>query len=70
MQQKEPPLFLLYNTSTITDNVLFNKNDTTKTSAIPVIYIKPQAVKEYFKDPSATLEIDISVEIEHQHSYR
>ena len=55
----------LYNTSTITDNVLFNKNDTTKASAIPVIYVKPQAVKQYFKDPSATLEIDLSVEIKH-----
>ncbi len=56
----------VYNTSTITDNVLFNKNDTTKTSAIPVIYIKPQAVQEYFKDPSATIEINILVDIEHQ----
>jgi len=38
----------LYNSSAITDNVQFNKKDTSKTLSIPVIYITKAGFKHYF----------------------
>ncbi len=55
---------LLYNTSGITDNVQFNKNDKTNAVKIPVLYIKPDGYKKYFTDHSATLSLDIAVAFE------
>jgi aminopeptidase YwaD len=54
----------IYNSSTITDNVLFNKNDTTALAQVPVIYLKKPAVEKYCKDKSATLIIELTVAIE------
>lgn len=54
----------IYNSSTINDNVLFNKNDKSTTATVPVIYIKATAAKEIFKDKAASLSIDANILIE------
>ncbi len=54
--------FILYNTGSIVDNILFNKNDKTDVFSIPVIYIT-QAGLQHFSDPSATLNIQLKVQI-------
>lgn len=52
---------LLYNSSSITDNILFNKNDKSAATKIPVIYITKEGFKKYFSDVSETLNIELGV---------
>jgi hypothetical protein len=60
---KNATSLLIYNTSSIVDNVQFNKNDQSPSLSIPVIYITKKGVTKYFSDPSATLPIDLSVKL-------
>lgn len=54
--------FIIYNTGTVVDNILFNKNDKTAPYSIPVIYLT-QTGLQHFTDPSATLQVEISVRL-------
>jgi Zn-dependent M28 family amino/carboxypeptidase len=54
--------FIMYNTGTIVDNILFIKNDKTAPFSIPVIYLT-QTGHQHFTDPSATLNIQLKVQI-------
>ncbi len=56
----------LYNSSSITDNVQFNKNDTSKQAVIPVIYITKAGYKHYFFDNAASLDLAVNVQIAEQ----
>ncbi len=60
---KNATSLLIYNTSSIVDNVQFNKNDQSPSLTIPVIYITKKGVTKYFSDPSATLPIELSVKL-------
>ena len=51
----------VYNTSSITDNIQFNKNDKTEAAKIPVIYITKKGFRKYFSDNAATLSIELAV---------
>ncbi len=51
----------VYNTSALTDNVQFNKNDKSAAVNIPVIYLTKNGVQKYFSDNSATLGIELNV---------
>jgi aminopeptidase YwaD len=51
----------IYNTSAVTDNIRFNKNDKTEPAKIPVIYITKEGYRKYFFDNSATLDIELTV---------
>ena len=61
--KKGASALFIYNSSSITDNVLFNKNDKSALTDIPVLFITADGVKNYFKDRSATLEIELNIEI-------
>ena len=54
--------FIMFNTGSIVDNILFNKNDKTAPFSIPVIYLT-QAGLQHFTDPSATLQIELAVRL-------
>ena len=54
----------VFNSSTITDNVLFNKNDKSGTTEIPLIYITTAGQKKFLKDKSATIEVELQVQLE------
>lgn len=54
--------FILFNTGSVVDNILFNKNDKTEAFSIPVIYLT-QSGLQHFTDPSATLNIQLKVKI-------
>ena len=54
--------FIIYNTGTVVDNILFNKNDKTAPFSIPVMYLT-QAGLQHFTDPSATLQVEITVRL-------
>jgi aminopeptidase YwaD len=56
---KRATALIVYNSSAITDNVLFNKNDPSATSVIPVIYTTKEAFKKFFPDVAATLQIEL-----------
>jgi len=60
---KKATAFIIYNSGLQVDNVQFNKNDTTQALPIPVIYVKQAAVKKYFSDPSASLQIELQVSL-------
>ncbi len=54
---------IIYNTSADDDKLAFNPKEKTDQLSIPVIYVKKEAAKKYFNDPTATLNIKLSVEI-------
>jgi aminopeptidase YwaD len=51
----------IYNTSSVTDNVQYNKSDKSEAVKIPVIYITKEGYKKYFSDNGATLDISLTV---------
>ncbi len=53
----------LYNSSSITDNVQFNKNDKTADLPIPVVYITKTGIKDHFSDLSASLQLSLKISI-------
>ncbi|WP_439504636.1 M28 family peptidase [Sediminibacterium sp.] len=60
---KNASSLLIYNTSSIVDNVQFNKNDKSPLVSIPIIYITKKGIATYFSDPSATLPISLNVQL-------
>lgn len=62
---KKASALFLYNTSSITDNIQYNKNDTSVSTPIPVIYITSLGQKKYFSDKAATLDMSLKVDFIH-----
>lgn len=58
---KKATALFLYNSSSVVDNIQFNKNDKTEEVSIPVIYITPTGRKKYFTDLTATVSLDVAV---------
>jgi Zn-dependent M28 family amino/carboxypeptidase len=54
--------FIIYNTGSIVDNILFNKNDKAATFSIPAIYLTSNGL-QHFKDPSTTLQVSLAVRL-------
>lgn len=53
----------VYNSSTITDNIQFNKNDRSALLPVPVIYITKEGLKKYFSDLEASMDINLNVSL-------
>jgi aminopeptidase YwaD len=58
---KKATALLLYNSAAITDNIQFNKNDKSVSTAIPVIYLTQNALKKYLHDHTASINIELQV---------
>ena len=58
---KKATALFLFNTSTIIDNVQFNKNDKSTLVKIPIIYITKDGYNNFFADEIATQNIELSV---------
>lgn len=54
---------ILYNTSSIDDQLQFNSKDRSETLTIPVLYVTKEAAKKYFADQEATLDIKLKTDI-------
>ena len=54
---------ILYNSSSLPDNLAFNAKDKSEKLSIPVIYVSKEAAKKYFYDKIATLNIKLGTEI-------
>lgn len=50
----------IYNSSTLVDNIQFNKNDSSPAVKLPVVYITKTGMADYFADHSATLDISLT----------
>jgi Zn-dependent M28 family amino/carboxypeptidase len=63
LQQKGATALIFYNTSSAADNLKFDGKDRAEVTGIPVVYVTQKATKKYFKDPAASLDIKLKVEI-------
>ena len=58
---KKATALFFYNSSTMVDNVQFNKNDRTAPVAIPVVYLTKAGLKKYLPDFTASVNIDLNI---------
>lgn len=58
---KKATALLLFNSSSIVDNVQFNKNDRSAAAPIPIIYLTKVAQQKYFSDYTATLPLAFNI---------
>lgn len=63
VKQKGGTALFVYNTSKIDDGLEFDGKDNTESLGIPVLYITRAAVKKYFNDISATLDVKVKTDI-------
>lgn len=54
---------IVYNTSTVDDNLKFDSKDRTEKLNIPVVYVYKDAAKKYFSDQSAPIDMKLKVDI-------
>ncbi len=51
----------VYNSSSVIDNIQFNKNDKSELLSIPVVYITKEGMKHYFADEAASINVSLNV---------
>ena len=61
MVDKKAKALFLYNSGSLVDNIQFNKFDTSKVMAIPVVYISKEGFKKYFNDALGTFAIEANL---------
>ena len=61
--EKGATAFIVYNSSSIADNVRFNGKDRVAPATVPVLYITSDARKKYLSDIGATHDIKLKVDI-------
>ena len=54
---------IIYNTSSIADELKFEPKAKIETTKIPVIYIKKEVKEKYLKDETATIDVKLNVDI-------
>ncbi|NDA60402.1 MAG: M28 family peptidase [Chitinophagia bacterium] len=52
----------IYNSSSITDNIQYNKFDSSAPAELPLVYLTNSAISKYFTDPAATISISLRIE--------
>lgn len=61
--KKGAKALVIFNSSKLNDNILFNKNDQTVPAALPVIYLTPRGLKKYFSDATAIFSVKMKVKM-------
>ena len=64
-KNKGATALFLHNSGTLIDNIQFNKYDTAKALAIPVVYFTKQGYAKYFNDELSTYNIEGDIQFEH-----
>jgi len=54
---------IVYNSSAVADNILFDKKDTTQAASIPVIYLTHDGLQKYFADPTSIYDLHVGVSL-------
>ena len=65
LKSKGAAALFLHNSGTLVDNIQFNKYDTAKALAIPVVYFTKQGYAKFFNDELATYNIEGDIQFEH-----
>jgi aminopeptidase YwaD len=65
LKSKGAAALFLHNSGTLVDNIQFNKYDTAKALAIPVVYFTKQGYAKFFNDELATYNIECDIQFEH-----
>lgn len=63
VQKRGATALFVYNTGNVEDGIAFNGRDGSETTLIPVVYLTKEAIEKYFSDESATLDIDLAVDM-------
>lgn len=63
IQGKGATALIVYNTSSIKDQLAFNGKDRTAVCGIPVVYLSQDAAKKYLSDASASLDVKLRVDL-------
>ncbi|MBX9734033.1 MAG: M28 family peptidase [Chitinophagaceae bacterium] len=58
---KKAIALFIYNSSGLVDNIQFNKNDKSASTAIPVVYFTKEGVKKYLHDHTASINIALQL---------
>ncbi len=66
VNEKGSNALIVYNSSNEVDNILFNKNDSSETIPIPVIYITNDGLKKYFTDSTGIYNLKLQVSLTHK----
>jgi aminopeptidase YwaD len=61
--KKGAKALIVYNTSTLADNILFDKRDSASAVEIPVLYLTQDGMQKYFADPTNIYDLDLNVQI-------
>jgi len=61
MVDKKAKALFLFNSGSLVDNMQFNKFDSSKALAIPVVYITKDGFKKHFNDALGTFDIDANL---------
>lgn len=61
--KKGAKALIVYNSSTLADNILYDKNDTSKAVDIPVVYLTQDGMQKYFADPTSIFDLDLNVHL-------
>lgn len=64
-KEKTASALIIYNSTSITDNVQYNKNDASSAVGIPVFYITNDGLKKYFTDITSFYSINCMTDLEH-----
>lgn len=64
VKQKGATALFLHNSGTLVDNIQYNKFDTAKALAIPVVYFTKEGWNKFFKDAAETYDIAANIEFE------
>ncbi len=65
LKNKGAVALFLHNSGTLVDNIQYNKYDTAKALAIPVVYFTKQGYDKFFNDESGTYQIEGDILFEH-----
>ena len=63
MAAKGATALIIYNTSTIADNLKFEPKDKAAKIKIPVVYVTATALKKYLNDETATVDVKLKTDI-------
>ena len=65
IKEKGAAALFLHNSGTTVDNIQFNKYDTAKALALPVVYFTKKGFAKFFDDELATYQIETDISFEH-----
>lgn len=64
-KEKGGTALIVFNSSSLVDNIQFNKNDSSVTAAMPVLYVTQESLKHFFTDATAVYDLKLKVSLTH-----